>query len=266
MSKEYTVALGVEYDGQCYHGWQDQLRPDLPTVQASVQTALSFVANHSVKVICAGRTDSGVHATAQVVSFKTLSDRPLKAWVQGVNSRLPDSISVAWAKVVSDEFHARFTATARRYQYFILNKPRRSAITAGKMTWFPRSLNTEFMHQAAQALIGEHDFTSFRGAGCQSHSAFRHVTHLSVSRVGDFVVVDIKANAFLLHMVRNIVGSLCDVGIGEQPVEWMAELLKAKDRNVAGITAPADGLYLVNVDYPEEYQIPDGYSLPFVQF
>lgn len=256
MSDQTTVALGVEYIGQHYSGWQAQLDPHLKTVQGMLEPALSFVANHPVKVICAGRTDSGVHAFGQVVSFQTSALRPLKAWVQGVNARLPDDVAVIWAKPVANDFHARFSATARRYQYIILNRSTRSAVAAGRITLHRQQLNAEAMHEAAQCLLGEHDFSAFRGSGCQSKSPVRTISNISVKRHNDFVVLEVKANAFLLHMVRNLVGSLLQIGEGKQETCWMKSLLAAKDRTKAGITARPDGLYLASVDYPDEFELP----------
>ena len=256
LTATQTIALGIQYFGPDFSGWQLQARPPRPTVQDVLQQALSFVADHAVTVVCAGRTDAGVHCAGQVVSFQTQARRPLTAWVQGVNSRLPDTVSVAWAKVMPADFHARFSATARRYQYFILNSPVRKALAAGRFSWYSRKLDAELMQQAGQVLLGEQDFSSFRGAGCQSRSPNRHVFHLKVYRHSDVVVIDIKANAFVLHMVRNIVGSLLEVGSGQQPPQWLQQVLLAKDRTMAGATAAADGLYLVEVDYPEKYHLP----------
>ena len=264
MSTLITVALGVEYIGQHYSGWQSQKDPHLKTIQGALEPALSYVADHPVKVICAGRTDTGVHAFGQVVSFETTSVRPLKAWIQGVNCRLPDDVSVVWAKQVKAQFHARFSATARRYQYIILNRPARSAIASGRLTLHRRSLDAELMHQAAQCLLGEHDFSAFRGAGCQSKSAVRTISHISVKRHEDFLVLEVKANAFLLHMVRNLVGSLLEVGAAIKPVTWMEELLLGQDRTLAGITAPPDGLYLAAVDYPCEFELPQPKSAAII--
>lgn len=265
MSELQTLALGVQYDGRAYSGWQVQTSPPLPTVQGELQKALSFIANEAIQVICAGRTDRGVHASHQVVSFRTTAERPDKAWIQGVNTRLPKSISVAWVKVVPEEFHARFSATARRYHYFMLDRPARSALIDGRITWQPRILDANLMHQAAQALLGENDFSAFRGAGCQGNTPFRYMSDISVERMGDLIRIDVCANAFLLHMVRNIVGSLIEVGTGEKPVTWMAELLAQKDRTKAGVTAPPDGLYLVDVTYPQQFGLPEA-ETPTVLF
>lgn len=256
MSQITTVALGVEYIGQHYSGWQAQRDPKLRTIQGMLEPALAFVADHPVKLICAGRTDTGVHGFGQVASFETASKRPLKAWIQGVNCRLPDDISIVWAKYVDNDFHARFSATARRYQYFILNRDARSAIASGRFTQVRDHLDAVLMNEAAQSLLGEHDFSAFRGAGCQSKSAVREISHIHVMREQDFVRLDIKANAFLLHMVRNIVGSLLAVGTKEQPVSWIGELLRGRDRTVAGVTAPPNGLYLASVDYPAKFDLP----------
>lgn len=248
------VALGIEYDGAAHFGWQRQR--EVPSVQGYLEKALSKVADTTIDVHCAGRTDAGVHATGQVVHFEFDGERPERAWTLGVNANLPDSIAVTWCKPVADDFHARFSATHRRYRYIIQNTRLRPAILGNGVTHEYRELDAQLMHDAAQALIGEQDFTSFRAALCQSRTPFRHVTHVKVYRLGCYVIVDIRANAFLHHMVRNIVGSLLEVGCKEQPVSWIAQLLVAKDRTQAAATAKPNGLYLVDVTYPEEHGIP----------
>lgn len=249
------IALGIEYDGAAYYGWQRQR--EVNSIQKELETALTKIACEPIEVQCAGRTDAGVHATNQVIHFDTNVERPLKAWTMGMNANLPDTIAVKWAKEVDDEFHARFSATARRYHYIISNQKMRGGILVQGVTHFYRELDEQKMHEAAQSLLGEQDFTSFRAAMCQSKTPFRNVHHARVVRRGSFVILDIKANAFLHHMVRNIVGSLCLVGTGEMPVEWIAELLAEKDRTKAAATAKSNGLYLVEVEYPEKYGLPE---------
>ncbi len=248
------IALGIEYNGHGYFGWQKQR--EVVGVQQHLEEAIAKVANHPVEVTCAGRTDAGVHGTGQVVHFDAQFERRPAAWTLGLNANLPDNIAVRWAHPVSDDFHARFSATARRYRYIIYNHRLRPGILRHGVSHYYHPLNIELMEQAGQALLGENDFTSFRAVQCQSKSPWRNVHHLKVSRFGDYIVVDIKANAFVHHMVRNIVGSLMEVGMGNQPVGWIAELLQAKNRELAGATAKAEGLYLVEVDYPAEFGIP----------
>lgn len=248
------IALGVEYQGTHYCGWQRQSHCE--SVQGLVEQALTQIAAEPVDVHCAGRTDTGVHAVGQVVHFETKVQRPLKAWVQGVNTNLPGNIRVAWAKPVASDFHARFSAVARQYRYVIFNRKVHSAVLADRVTWEERILNEQNMHLAAQGLIGEQDFSSFRAAACQASHARRNVQSVEVSRRGDFVFIDIQANAFLHHMVRNISGTLMKIGRGERPVEWVKELLALQDRTQAAATAPASGLYFVNAIYPDEYEIP----------
>lgn len=248
------IALGVEYDGAAHFGWQRQQQ--VPSVQGYLEKALSAVANTTIDVQCAGRTDAGVHATGQVVHFDFDGERPDRAWTMGVNTNLPDSIAVRWVKTVSDDFHARFSASHRRYRYIIYNAPLRPAILLGGVTHEYQPLDAALMHEAAQAVIGEQDFTSFRASHCQSKTPFRNVTDVSVYRQGAYVIVDIRANAFVHHMVRNIVGSLIKVGCGEQPVSWIAELLAVKDRTQAAATAKPNGLYLVDVTYPDTFDLP----------
>jgi tRNA pseudouridine38-40 synthase len=248
------IALGIEYDGTSFFGWQRQR--EVNSVQQELETALAKVANHPVELFCAGRTDAGVHATGQVVHFDTDAVRDDKAWVMGTNAQLPDQIAVRWAKVVPDDFHARFSATARRYRYVIYNHKYRPAILRSGLSHYHQQLDISLMQQAAPALLGEQDFSAFRAMQCQSKTPFRNVHHLRIERFGDYIVLDIKANAFLHHMVRNITGSLLEIGMGRKPTEWLAELLASRDRTLAAATAKAGGLYLVEVDYPEPYAIP----------
>lgn len=249
------IALGIEYDGAQHYGWQRQR--EVPSVQEHLEKALSTVANTPIELQCAGRTDAGVHATGQVVHFDCDAVRPLKAWTMGVNANLPSSVAVKWCVHVSDDFNARFSATGRRYRYVIYNHKMRPAILEQGITHIHRPLNEQLMHEAAQALLGEQDFSAFRAALCQSKTPFRNVTNVTVSRHGAFVVVDISANAFLHHMVRNIVGSLVEIGSGHQPVDWIATLLAGRDRTLSAATAKPNGLYLVKVDYPDAFGLPE---------
>ncbi|CUX97193.1 tRNA pseudouridine(38-40) synthase TruA [Candidatus Hoaglandella endobia] len=248
------LALGIEYDGSAYYGWQRQ--QEVPSVQEHLEHALSTVASEPVTVFCAGRTDAGVHALNQVVHFETSARRPDAAWTFGVNAHLPADIAVCWVRPVADDFHARFSATTRRYCYMIYNHSLRPAIFFRGLTHYYHPLDAQNMAQAGQYLLGENDFTSFRALKCQSRTPWRNVHHLRVTRHGRYIVVDIKANAFVHHMVRNIVGSLLEVGCGNQPAAWIAELLKLRDRNLASATAPATGLYLVEVNYPARFGLP----------
>ncbi|MBZ9612060.1 tRNA pseudouridine(38-40) synthase TruA [Rheinheimera maricola] len=248
------IALGIEYDGSAFYGWQRQR--DVNSVQQELETALSKVANQPIELFCAGRTDAGVHATGQVVHFDTTAQRDAKAWVMGTNAQLPDAIAVRWATPVADDFHARFSATARRYRYIIYNRKYRPAILRSGLSHYHQALDIDLMQQAAPLLLGEQDFSSFRAVQCQSKTPFRNVHHLDIKRLGDFIVLDIKANAFLHHMVRNITGSLLEVGMQNRPPEWIGELLAAKNRNLAAATAKPGGLYLVDVDYPEHFNVP----------
>lgn len=248
------IALGVEYDGASYHGWQ--LQTNCETVQGTLERALSQVADHPVALTVAGRTDAGVHAIAQVVHFESSANRKLQAWVLGVNANLPRQIRVIWAVPVSDQFHARFGAIERNYRYLIINRPTPPGILFQKATWERETLDDEAMHLAAQCLVGEHDFTSFRASSCQSKSPVRNLTRISVTRNGDMVAIDVSANAFLHHMIRNLAGTLIKVGLGEKPTNWVGTVLEARDRTMAGVTAPPDGLYLTNVSYPEHFALP----------
>ena len=249
------IALGVEYDGRNFCGWQTQ-KEDLPTVQDSLEAGLSVVADQTVKVICAGRTDTGVHACGQVVHFDTTTERDERSWVFGANANIDKSISVLWAKPVAEEFHARFSALRRHYRYVIANRFVRPTFIAGRVAWDHRPLDEKRMQQAAIHLVGEHDFNSYRAAACQAHSPVRTVTRLEVERKKDLVIIDIEANAFLHHMVRNIAGVLMAIGAGEQEVDWSKEVLEARDRTLGGVTAPPHGLYFMGVEYPPEFSIP----------
>ena len=247
-------AVGIEYDGTRFAGWQHQA--GAVTVQACVQQALSAVADHDVSAVAAGRTDAGVHACAQVAHFDTQADRPVRGWVLGANSHLPPDIAVNWAMEVEPSFHARHTALGRSYRYVMLRRATRPALLRDRVCWTRAKLDVGAMHEAAQALVGEHDFTSFRSAECQSPTPMRHVDAISVTDEGPFVVLEISANSFLQHMVRNIAGTLMQVGAGERGTGWVSETLTARDRTRAGIAAPPGGLYLWRVRYPPSLRIP----------
>ena len=248
------LAIGIEYDGTGYNGWQRQ--DSGVGIQQRLEEALAKVADHGLDITCAGRTDAGVHATAQVAHFDTTSQRSARGWLLGANSNLPDDIAVTWVSAVDDDFHARFDATARSYRYRILNRLVRSALHRHRAWWLHRPLDAGRMHDAAQALLGEHDFSAFRAAGCQAATANRNVHSLSIRREGDWVLLDITANAFLQHMVRNVTGTLAAIGMGDAPVEWAAEVLAGRDRKAAGVAAPPQGLSLVRVQYPEALRLP----------
>lgn len=254
------IACGIEYDGAAFCGWQRQ--PGSRTVQGVVEQALSFVADHAVEVACAGRTDAGVHATAQVVHFDTTAERSQRAWVLGGNSRLPDDVRLLWARPVEEDFHARFSAQARRYRYVILNRPVASALARSRVAWDHRPLDAARMLAGARHLLGEHDFSSFRALACQAKHAVRTVNALEVTRSGPYLYLDVEANAFLHHMVRNIAGVLMAVGRGEQAPDWVRAVLEQRDRTRGGVTAPAAGLYLVGVRYPLSYGIAASGPLP----
>jgi tRNA pseudouridine38-40 synthase len=247
------IVLGIEYDGSGFSGWQWQTHQR--SVQQVLEQALSKVANHPVIVQCAGRTDTGVHALEQVVHFDAKAERELHAWMMGGNSNLSDDVRITWAKLAVGDFHARYSAIARFYRYVILNRPIKSALLRKQVTWCPVPLDAGKMHRAAQHLIGKHDFSSFRAQGCQSKSPFRAMYFIDVYRDDDRVIIDISANAFLHHMVRNIAGVLIDIGAGKQPENWTQNLLEVKSRKLGGVTAPPDGLYLGAVYYPEHYGV-----------
>jgi tRNA pseudouridine38-40 synthase len=248
------IALGVEYDGSQFYGWQSQAGGH--TVQDVLQTALSSIANSPVTIIAAGRTDTGVHALEQVVHFDTGVDRPLSAWVRGVNALLPKSIAVLWAHAVPEEFHARFSAQARSYSYFLINRPVRSAVQHGKVGWFHAPLDVEQMRAAASYLLGEHDFSALRAAECQAKSPVKHLAQLDIARQGDNIVFDLSADAFLHHMVRNIVGCLVYVGKGKHPPQWMQQVLQGRERSHAAPTFAPDGLYLRHISYDAKWGLP----------
>lgn len=247
-------ALGVEYEGTAYHGWQRQ--ENVSSLQADLEAAISQVANHAVEVVCAGRTDRGVHALQQVVHFDTHANRPDHAWLMGINRYLPPAMSVHWIRRVNDNFHARFSATARRYAYVLYCNPTRPSILARQVTWEYHKLDLNAMRKAATYLLGEHDFSSFRGKDCQAKTTIRTVFHLNLIEKSPLLIIDIKANAFLHHMVRNIVGSLLAVGYGQHPPEWITQVLQACNRVAASVTAPATGLHFWSVDYPTEFNLP----------
>lgn len=249
------VALGVEYNGANYSGWQRQSTAD--SVQSQIEKALATILRQNVTISCAGRTDAGVHATGQVVHVDLPVERPIKALTRGLNTLMPKDIAIVWAKPVSNDFHARFSAYARRYRYIIHNHPLRSGVFFNGLTHAYQPLDAGLMHKAAQCLLGEHDFTSFRAAHCQSKTAVRTISAISVNRTNDYIMIDVQASAFLHHMVRNIVGSLMVVGTQEKPETWIAELLALKDRSKAAQTAKPNGLYLVKVSYPEQFAIPE---------
>ena len=242
------IALGVEYLGTDFHGWQIQ-KSGLRTVQGVVEPALSKIANHPVRVFCSGRTDAGVHAQEQVIHFETQTSRTDGAWLFGGNANLPSDVNFKWAKEVNDDFHARFNAHARSYEYKIHHHPVRSSLKTGYYLWEPRSLSIDDMRKAAAFLVGEHDFSCFRGSMCQAKSPIKTIEYLQIDEIGDDLIIKVKANAFLHHMVRNLVGTLLKVGRGEESIEWMLSVLDSKDRKEAGPTAEPQGLYFVKAHY-----------------
>ncbi len=246
------IAMGVEYDGSGFRGWQVQQK-GVRTVQHCVAGAISKVADHPVTVHCAGRTDAGVHAFEQVIHFDTTAIRPERAWRLGTNVNLPPDIAIRWVLPVGDEFHARFKAEARHYRYRILRRPTRSALLRNQATWVHQALDVTAMRTAAESLVGEHDFTSFRAVACQAKSPVRRIRYLDLVEQQEFLEIRVGANGFLHHMVRNIAGVLISIGKGEAPVDWTSELLRIRDRTRAGATAPASGLYFVRADYPAHF-------------
>jgi tRNA pseudouridine38-40 synthase len=258
-------ALGIEYDGSAFNGWQSQ--PDGKTVQDALEFALTKVADAPVRVHCAGRTDAGVHALCQVAHFETSAQRPDTAWVRGVNANLPTTVAVRWAQPVGEDFHARFSAQGRHYRYLLLNRPQRPALWANYAGWHHVALDANAMQEAAQHLVGEHDFSAFRAAECQAKSPIKTLYRADVRREGDWLVFDFHANAFLHHMVRNLVGTLIYVGKGAHSAAWAAEVLDSRSRDAAAPTFSAAGLYFAGVDYDPQFgltgKIADSAVLPF---
>lgn len=249
------IALGIEYNGHPFFGWQKQ--PHLLTIQGCLEEALSKVADELIDVFCAGRTDAGVHAIGQVVHFNTNVTRTTRAWVMGANTHLPRGVAVHWSTEVDEAFHARFSALSRRYRYVIYNHSTRPAILSNGVTWLHQPLAIDKMQEAAQYLVGEHDFSSFRSSECQSKTAMRNIHKIEMTRHHEYLILEIQANAFLHHMVRNIVGVLKKIGEGHKPPIWAQSVLHAKDRKIAAETAPPDGLYLLKVDYGDKYRFPN---------
>lgn len=254
LSSSKRIALGLEYDGRPWLGWQSQ--PCGRTIQDALESALGIIAGKTTPTICAGRTDTGVHATQQVVHFDTDTNRPLSAWVRGINSHLPDSIAVLWAQEVSADFHARFSARGRRYRYVLLNRPQRPGLLAGRVGWHHRPLDLSAMQAAAALLLGEHDFSAFRAAQCQAKSPVKQMHLAEVSQQGELFTFDFAASAFLHHMIRNLVGSLVYVGNGRESVDWFAHILAQRDRRIAAPTFSPDGLYFLGPAYETQWQLP----------
>lgn len=254
------LALGIEYDGSRFLGWQTQ--PGGGTVQDVLQTAMAAIAGEDVKVTCAGRTDRGVHACEQVIHFDPPAARPDTAWVRGVNAMLPDSVAVLWARPVDDAFHARFSAISRSYRYILLNRQVRPALAARHAGWFHRALDVESMRLASEFFVGEHDFSAFRSAECQAKSPVRRVIRLDIECSGERIDFLIRANAFLHHMVRNIVGTLVYVGMGKYPPAWVGDVLASRERALAAPTFGPEGLYLEAVDYGPQWALPTGRRAP----
>jgi tRNA pseudouridine38-40 synthase len=248
------IALGIEYDGSAFAGWQSQTHAH--GVQSAVESAVAQVADHPVEVAAAGRTDAGVHAAIQVVHFDTAAARSERSWVLGTNSGLPKQVTTLWARVVPDSFHARYSALSRSYRYYILNRGVRPALGAQTISWVREDLECERMHIAAQQLVGHHDFSSLRAAECQSRTPVRRLDRIDVCQQGEIICITVTANAFLHHMVRNIAGVLIAVGRGDRPIEWVAEVLAARDRRQGGVTAPPQGLYLTAIRYDPVFQLP----------
>jgi len=248
------IAIGIEYDGTAYNGWQRQLHG--VGVQTVIENAVSKIANESIETICAGRTDSGVHAIAQVVHFDSKVKRTMRNWLFGINSNLPDDVNACWAKIVDQNFHARFSAISRSYRYLILNKSVRSSLHRNRAWWIHRSLNEFDMQRAADHLLGKHDFSAFRAAGCRASTPIREISNIRINRDGDWITIDVTANAFLQHMVRNIAGLLVTIGQSEANSALAKEVLESCDRKKGGVAAPAHGLTLMKIDYPDKFDLP----------
>jgi tRNA pseudouridine38-40 synthase len=249
------IAIGLDFNGTHYRGWQTQ-QPSIASIQSTVEAALSKVANHPVLLHAAGRTDAGVHASGMVAHFETTAQRDNRSWLLGTNTNLPQDIAIRWVQPMPDEFHARFKAVARRYRYVIYNHPVRSSLLAGMVTWQHHALDLARMQAAARHLVGTHNFQSYRAVGCQSRNPVRHVHFLTLTQKGPLIVLDVQADGFLHHMVRNIVGVLMAIGQGKAEPAWAKEILDAEDRTLGGVTAPPDGLYFVDVHYPEPFVLP----------
>lgn len=254
------IACGVEYHGSHFCGWQFQ--PGQRTVQTTLEKAVSQVANQPINIHAAGRTDAGVHALNQVVHFDTTAERDSRSWLLGVNANLPDDVNINWATAVSEDFNARFSAEKRYYRYLILNRLSRSSIHQQRMWWYYKPLDTQLMQQAAETLLGHHDFSAFRAKECQAKSPMKTLDNIVIHKQGDVIAVDVEARSFLHHMVRNIVGVLVPVGEGKRPVSWARTVLEGRQRELGGITAPAAGLYLTDVQYPSHYQLPGVSAFP----
>ena len=255
------IALGLEYDGSDFAGWQSQ--DHARGIQTVVEEGLAAVANHKVEVVAAGRTDAGVHAAMQVVHFDTDAVRTERSWMLGATANMPRQVSVLWAREVPEGFHARYSALARSYRYVISNRTPRPALTNNRVSWVRDPLDEKLMHQAAQHLVGEHDFSSFRAAQCQSRTPMRNLHQIAVRRHGELVILTVTANAFLHHMVRNIAGVLIAIGTGEQPVDWTAQVLAYRNRKLGGVTATPGGLYLAGIRYAAALKLPSE-PAPFI--
>lgn len=256
------IAMGIEYKGSEFSGFQSQ-RSGVPTVQQSLERSLSSICDEPITLVCAGRTDKGVHATGQVIHFDTQAVRPQKAWLRGANTKLPDGVSIRWAKEVDPHFHSRFSAHSRCYRYVIHNTPTPSALLRHTVTWDRRRFDLSAMEAGSRYFLGEHDFSAFRGADCQANNPIRIMQRIEIDRVNDFIVIEVQATAFLYHMVRNIVGVLAAVACEGKSPQWVKAVLESRDRTQADVTAPADGLYLVNVDYPDLYDLPKQAKGPY---
>ncbi|WP_246208747.1 tRNA pseudouridine(38-40) synthase TruA [Enterobacteriaceae endosymbiont of Plateumaris pusilla] len=263
--KKNKFALGIEYNGSNYHGWQKQKKyPN--TIQQNIENAISIIADHNVEVFCAGRTDIGVHSIGQVIHFETNTIRKIKSWILGINSLLPKDIVVNWIIPVVKDFHARFSAISRKYYYIIYNSKYRSGILNNLVTQYQYNLDIVKMNKAAKYLIGEKDLTSFRSVKCQSNSPCRKIIHLNIMKHNNYIIIDIKANSFIYHMVRTIVGCLLDIGSNIKKETWLLELLKIKDRTKASATVKPNGLFLIEIEYPKKFNIPYYNHLNFPYF
>ncbi|MGH1441037.1 MAG: tRNA pseudouridine(38-40) synthase TruA [Cellvibrionaceae bacterium] len=257
------IALGIEYNGSFFRGFQAQ-KSGVPTVQQAIEHSLSLICNEPISLVCAGRTDMGVHATNQVVHFDTLAVRPEKAWLRGANTHLPEGVSIRWAQAVDPHFHSRFSARSRTYRYVIYNVPTPSALMMKLVTWDRRRLDIDAMVEGSRYLLGEHNFNAFRGADCQAKNPVRRIDDITIKQADDFIIIEVTATAFLYHMVRNIVGVLSAVAAAEKPSSWVKTVLDSQDRRCGGVTAPAAGLYLVSVEYDPEFNLPRPSKGPYI--